>query len=66
MTRFNPSPESEDLLTRAEVAARFRVSAQTVRRWGKAGLLEWIVTPGGHPRYPAADIAALVARGGLR
>ncbi len=45
-----------DLLTPAEVAKLFRVDPKTVTRWGKAGKLRSIRTPGGHRRYNAGDV----------
>lgn len=51
------------LLTPGEVAAIFRVSPQTVARWGESGLLTTLRTPGGHRRYPAAEVEALLANG---
>ncbi|MFZ4497916.1 MAG: BldC family transcriptional regulator, partial [Candidatus Nanopelagicales bacterium] len=47
------SPEMEQLLTPAEVAALFRVDPKTVTRWAKAGKLTCIRTLGGHRRYRA-------------
>ena len=51
----------ERLLTPAEVAARFRVDPKTVTRWAKAGKLSSIRTLGGHRRYRATEIEALLA-----
>jgi excisionase family DNA binding protein len=50
----------ERLLTPAEVAARFRVDPKTVTRWAKAGKLSSIRTLGGHRRYRAREIEALL------
>jgi len=50
----------ERLLTPAEVAARFRVDPKTVTRWAKAGKLSSIRTLGGHRRYRATEIEALL------
>lgn len=53
-----PTPET-DWLTSGEVAARFRVDGKTVTRWGKAGKLGRIRTPGGrHWRYSASEVAS--------
>ena len=49
-----------ELLTPGEVAAQFGVSAKTVARWAKAGKVMVIHTPGGHRRYPKADVEALL------
>ena len=54
-------PEPEALLTPAEVAALFRVDPKTVTRWAKAGKLSAIRTLGGHRRYRAAEVSALLA-----
>ncbi len=51
---------SEPLLTPAEVAALFRVDPKTVTRWAKAGKLSAIRTLGGHRRFHAADVRALL------
>ena len=48
------------LLTPAEVAALFRVDPKTVTRWAKAGKLTSIRTLGGHRRYRAAEVRALL------
>jgi excisionase family DNA binding protein len=52
--------ESEPLLTPAEVAAMFRVDPKTVTRWAKAGKLSSIRTLGGHRRYHASEVEALL------
>lgn len=54
------SPESEPLLTPSEVAALFRVDPKTVTRWAKAGKLNSIRTLGGHRRYRASEVHALL------
>ncbi|REF36696.1 BldC family transcriptional regulator [Thermasporomyces composti] len=55
------SPETESLLTPAEVAAMFRVDPKTVTRWAKAGKLSSIRTLGGHRRYRESEVRALLA-----
>jgi excisionase family DNA binding protein len=52
---------SESLLTPAEVAQMFRVDPKTVTRWASAGKLTSIRTPGGHRRFPEAEVRALMA-----
>ena len=52
--------ESDHLLTPAEVAALFRVDPKTVTRWAKAGKLTSIRTLGGHRRYRASEVHALL------
>jgi excisionase family DNA binding protein len=57
------APDSpETLLTPAEVAALFRVDPKTVTRWAKAGKLSSIRTLGGHRRYRASEVQALLAQ----
>lgn len=53
-------PESESLLTPAEVAAMFRVDPKTVTRWAKAGKLSSIRTLGGHRRYRESEVRELL------
>lgn len=53
-------PESENLLTPAEVAALFRVDPKTVTRWAKAGKLSSIRTLGGHRRYRESEVQELL------
>jgi excisionase family DNA binding protein len=53
--------QADRLLTPAEVAAMFRVDPKTVTRWAKAGKLSSIRTLGGHRRYRAEEIEALLA-----
>lgn len=48
------------LLTPSEVAAMFRVDPKTISRWAKAGKLTSIRTLGGHRRYRAYEIEALL------
>ena len=54
-------PESEALLTPAEVATMFRVDPKTVTRWAKSGKLTSIRTLGGHRRYRELEVRALLA-----
>lgn len=56
------SGDGEALLTPAEVAALFRVDPKTVTRWAKAGKLNSIRTLGGHRRYRASEVHALLDR----
>jgi excisionase family DNA binding protein len=55
------TPESEPLLTPAEVATMFRVDPKTVTRWAKSGKLTSIRTLGGHRRYRETEVRALLA-----
>jgi excisionase family DNA binding protein len=56
-------PADERLMTPAEVAAAFRVDAKTVSRWAKAGKISSTRTPGGHRRFPEAEVRALLNGG---
>ena len=61
MSARSTSPaDPERLLTPAEVAAMFRVDPKTVTRWAKAGKLARIRTLGGHRRYRASEVEALL------
>ncbi|MBW3578935.1 MAG: BldC family transcriptional regulator [Actinobacteria bacterium] len=51
---------NDELLTPAEVAKRFGVNPKTVTRWAQAGKLTAIRTLGGHRRYRASEVEALV------
>lgn len=55
------SKDPERLLTPREVAAMFRVDPKTVTRWAQAGKLQYVRTLGGHRRYRAGDVEALLA-----
>ena len=50
-------------LSRSAVARLFGVSASTVTRWARTGLLRTIRTPGGHYRFPAEETRAAAAVG---
>jgi len=59
-----PAKEPGDgarLLTPAEVAKIFAVDPKTVTRWAKAGKLTSERTLGGHRRYHASEVRALLA-----
>ncbi len=49
------------LLTPGEVASLFRVDPKTVTRWATAGRISSIRTPGGHRRFLAAEVQALLS-----
>lgn len=53
----------DSLLTSAEVAQLLRVDPKTVTRWATAGRLSFIRTPGGHRRYHADEVLALLTGG---
>lgn len=60
MTTSPVSPEDQ-LLTPGEVANLFRVDAKTVTRWAQSGKLSSIRTLGGHRRFRATEVRALLA-----
>lgn len=53
----------EQLLTPGEVAALFRVDPKTVTRWAQQGKLSAVRTLGGHRRYRADEVHALLRDG---
>lgn len=57
------TPRTE-LLTPAEVAALFGVDAKTVTRWARAGKISAIRTLGGHRRFRADEVQALLEGNG--
>jgi excisionase family DNA binding protein len=54
--------QTPELLTPSEVATMFRVDPKTVTRWAQAGKLNAIRTLGGHRRYRADEVHALLTR----
>jgi excisionase family DNA binding protein len=52
--------ETKELMTPSEVAKVLRVDSKTVTRWAERGLIRAIKTPGGHNRFFADDIRAIV------
>lgn len=59
----NAGPMQDKLLTPGEVASLFRVDPKTVTRWAAAGRIGSIRTPGGHRRFRAAEVMALLNAG---
>ena len=51
------------LLRTREVALLFRVSERAVTDWARRGRIPSVRTPGGHRRYPADLVWALLERG---
>lgn len=49
-----------ELLTPRQVADMFGVDTKTVGRWAKAGKLHSVRTLGGHRRYRALEVHALL------
>jgi excisionase family DNA binding protein len=48
------------LLRTREVALLFRVSERAVTDWARRGRIPSVRTPGGHRRYPATEVWALL------
>jgi excisionase family DNA binding protein len=53
------------LLRTHEVAVLFQVSERAVTDWAARGRLPSVRTPGGHRRYPASAVRALLREVGL-
>lgn len=51
----------DKLLTISQAAEILQVTAETLRRWDKAGKLTAIRLPGGHRRYRQSEIEALLS-----
>ena len=59
--RSNSAGDHEALLTPGEVATLFRVDPKTVTRWAQDGRLTCIRTLGGHRRFRASEVHALLS-----
>lgn len=64
MPPIDEAPNSETLLTPAEVAKRLHVSPVTVRHWALQGKLPCITTPGGHRRFRVRDVERMAIQAG--
>ena len=62
MSRRPRDKQTPTWLHVADVARLLGVSANTVRRWTDAGRIAAYRSPGGHRRYLADDIHALLSR----
>lgn len=58
-----PSFDGRLLRTR-EVALLFQVSERAVTDWARKGRIPSVRTPGGHRRYPAEQVRALLLQSG--
>ncbi|GAB3131905.1 hypothetical protein GCM10027289_18840 [Tsukamurella serpentis] len=58
--RATAQRQPERLMTPGQVAALFNVNPKTVTRWAGAGLLGSVRTPGGHRRFRASEVFALL------
>ena len=52
----SPNASQPEFISRGEVARLFGVSASTVTRWARTGLLRAVRTPGGHYRFHADEM----------
>ena len=59
----NPGIRQPAFLSRRDVSTLFGVSASTVTRWARQGLLKTVRTPGGHYRFPAEETRRAAGRG---
>jgi len=55
-------PNEPPLLTISEAARRLSVHPETLRRWERAGEVASVRTLGGHRRFRADDIDAILDR----
>jgi excisionase family DNA binding protein len=53
------------LLRTREVALLFQVSERAVTDWARKGRIPSVRTPGGHRRYPAEQVWALLGEAGV-
>ena len=53
---------TEELLRPSQAAALLHVTVDTLRGYAQAGELSPVRTPGGHRRYPLADVRAFIER----
>jgi excisionase family DNA binding protein len=54
--------DDRDYLRVAEVARAFHVSPKTVARWADEGRLPYVLTLGGHRRFPRSAIEELLPK----
>jgi excisionase family DNA binding protein len=59
-----PEVLSGRLLRTREVAVLFQVSERAVTDWARKGRIPSVRTPGGHRRYPADQVRALLRSSG--
>jgi excisionase family DNA binding protein len=57
---YGSGAELTGLMTPAQVASLFCVDPKTVARWAEEGKLTSIRTEGGHRRYVASEVFALL------
>lgn len=56
------SPDRDEWLTLREAARRLNVHPTTLRRWATNGEIPVMLTPGGHRRFAASDVANLAQK----
>lgn len=56
-------PGTRDPLTPRDVAEVFRVNPVTVSRWADERWIDSFRTPGGHRRFPLADVQSALREG---
>ena len=61
-TRPQLTRQTEPMLTPGQVADLFHVDPKTVTRWAKSGVLNAVMTPGGHRRYRESEVSELYRR----
>jgi excisionase family DNA binding protein len=54
--------DDRDYLRVAEVARAFHVSPKTVARWADEGRLPYVLTLGGHRRFPRTAVEELLPK----
>lgn len=54
--------EEEEYLTPGEAARILHVSPKTISRWADRGLVPYVVTLGGHRRFPRKAVVAAAQR----
>jgi excisionase family DNA binding protein len=62
MVQDHKTSEQRDYLRVAEVARAFHVSPKTVARWADEGRLPYVLTLGGHRRFPRSAIEELLPK----
>lgn len=53
------------MLTVGDIARMLQVHPKTVARWARRGQLVAMVTPGGHRRFPLAEVMAFLREMGF-
>jgi len=56
-----PAPAQIEWLTLSQAAQRLSIHVATLRRWANQGLIQHMVTPGGHRRFALSDLERFAA-----